>query len=109
MNYSDYNPFELAPKLIPYQLNDGVRNHVDNISKVKTLVHVGQLYNQIEYYQRTASFASLCPPSNDRSKILEQCNHGINDCYNELERLAKETIMDRVIERYANMRRQRRY
>lgn len=79
------------------------------MSKVNTLIHAGQLCNQIGNYQRIASFASLCPPSNDRSKILELCNHGINDCYNELERLTKEAVRDKAIESYANMRRGYRY
>ena len=104
MNYLNYNPFELAAKLI-LQRNDRIRDFVSNVSKVNTLIHAGQLYKQIEYYQRIASFASLCPLSNDRSKILELCNHGINDSYNELDRLKREAFRDEVVERYANMRR----
>ena len=104
MNYLNYNPFELAAKLI-LQRNARIRDFVSNVSKVNTLVHVGQLCNQIEVYQKIASFASLCPLSNDRSKILELCNHGINDSYNELDRLKREALRDEVIERCLDMRR----
>ena len=104
MNDFNYHPLELATKLILLR-NDRIRDIVSNVSKVNTLVHAGQLCNQIEYYQRIASFASLCPPSNDRNKILELCNHGINDSYNELDRIKREALRDEVIERCANMRR----
>lgn len=102
------NLLELATKLILLQ-NDRVRDFYSNMSKVNTLVHAGQLYRQIEDYQRIASFASCCPPSYERSKILEQCNHGTNDCYNELKRLTKEALRDNVFERYADMRRGHQY
>lgn len=108
MNDFNYNPLELAAKLILLK-NDGIRDLVNSVSKINTLVHVGQLCNQIGSYQRIASFASCCPPSNIRSKILELCNHGANDCYNELGRLAKEALRDKAIERYANMRRGHQY
>ena len=103
MNDSDYNPFELATKLTLYQLNDAVMYNVVNISKAKTLVHVDKLCRQIENYQRMASFVLCCYPSNERSRKLEHICNGINECYNELEKLAKKTIMDKAIERYANM------
>lgn len=104
MNYLNYNPFELAAKLI-LQRNARIRDFVSNVSKVNTLIHAGQLYKQIEYYQRIASLASCCPPSYDRDQIFERCNHGINDCYNELDRLKREALRDEVIERCVDMRR----
>lgn len=108
MNHFNYHPLELAAKLILLK-NDRIRDFISNVSKVNTLVHVGQLCNQIDSYQIIASFASCCSPSYERSKILEQCNHGTNDCYNELERLTKEALRDKAIEKYANMRRGYRY
>ena len=108
MNDFNCHPLELAAKLILLK-NDGIRDIVSNVSKVNTLVHVGQLCNQIESYQRIASFASWCPPSNDRDKILELCNHEVNDCYNELGRLMRESLKDETVERYSNMRRGHQY
>ena len=108
MNYFNYHPLELATKLILLK-NDGIRDFVSNVSKVNTLIHAVQLCNQIGSYQRIASFASCCPPSYERSKTLEQCNHGTNDCYNELGRLMRESLRDETIERYANMRRRYNY
>lgn len=104
MNDFNYHPLELATKLILLR-NDRIRDFVSNVSKVNTLIHAGQLYKQIEYYQRIASLASCCPPSYDRDQIFERCNHGINDSYNELDRLKREAFRDEVVERYANMRR----
>lgn len=101
---NNINLLELAVKLILLR-NDRIRDFASNVSKANTLVYAGQLCNQIGSYKRMASFASLYSPSNDRSKILELCNHGINDCYNELGRLTREAIRDEAIERYANMRR----
>ena len=108
MNDFNYHPLELAAKLILLN-NDGIRDFVSNVSKVNTLIHAGQLCNQIGFYQRIASFASCCPPSYERCKILEQCNHEANDCYNELGRLMRESLKDETVERYANMRRGHRY
>lgn len=101
---NNINLLDFVTKLILLQ-NDRVRDFYSNMSKVKTLVHAGQLYRQIEDLQSIALFASSCLPSYERSKILEQCNHGKNDCYNELERLTKEVLREKAIERYTNMRR----
>ena len=108
MNDFNYHPLELAAKIILLK-NDGIRDVVNNVSKINALIHAGQLCNQIGIYQRIASFASCCPPSYERSKILEQCNHGTNDCYNEFKRLTKEALRDNVFERYADMRRGHQY
>lgn len=105
---NNINLIELAAKLILLN-NDGIRDFVSNVSKVNTLIHAGQLCNQIGFYQRIVSFASCCSPSYERSKILEQCNHEANDCYNELGKLMRETLRDETIERYANMRRGHQY
>ena len=58
MNYLNFNPLELAAKLIALQ-NDRVQHLVSRMSKVKTLVHANQLCNQIDNYQRIALFASV--------------------------------------------------
>lgn len=108
MNDFNNHPLELAAKLILLN-NDGIRDFVSNVSKVNTLIHAGQLYNQIGIYQRIASFASCCPPSYERSIVLEQCNHEAYDCYNELGRLMRESLKDETVERYSNMRRGHQY
>ncbi|MBQ3190279.1 MAG: hypothetical protein IJA95_12205 [Bacteroidaceae bacterium] len=108
MNDFNNHPLELAAKLILLK-NDGIRDFVSNVSKINTLTHAGQLCNQIGIYQRIASFASCCCSSYERSKIIEQCNHEANDCYNELGRLMRESLKDETVERYANMRREHRY
>lgn len=108
MNDFNYHPQELAAKLILLK-NDGIRDFVSNVSKINTLIHAGQLCNQIGIYQRIASFASCCSPSYERSKIIEQCNHEANDCFDELGRLMRESLKDEIVERYANMRRGHRY
>ena len=100
---NNINLIELATKLILLR-NDRVRDFYSNMSKVNTLIHAGQLCNQIGIYQRIASFASCCSPSYERSKIIEQCNHEANDCYNELGRLMRESLKDEIVERYTNMR-----
>ena len=104
MNFLNCNPLELATKIVLLN-NDRVRYLVSNMSKFKTLVHANQICSQIDNYRKIAVFASLCPLSNDRSKILELCNHGINDSYNELDRLKREALRDEVIERCVDMRR----
>lgn len=99
MNYFNYNPFELAAKLIAFQSNDRVREFVGNISKAKSLIHTGQLFQLREYYQRIASLASCCSPCEERNRILEICHHRINDCDNEYRRIVEEILRDKTIER----------
>lgn len=103
MNDFNNHPLELAAKLILLN-NNGIRDFISNVSKINTLIHAGQLCNQIGIYQRIALFASCCSPSYERSKIIEQCNHEANDCFNELGRLMRESLKDKIVERYANMR-----
>ena len=107
MNYFNYNPYELAVKLIAFQLNDRVRKLVGNISKAKSLIHISQLFQQREYYQRIASLASCCFPCEERNRILEICHHRINDCDNEYRRIVEEVLRDKTIERFTD--KQRRY
>lgn len=109
MNYFNYNPFELAVKLIAFQSNDRVRELVSNISKTKSLIYASQLYQQREYYQRIASLASCCFPCNERSRTLEHCYHGINDCDNELKRIVEEELRNKTVERYTDEQRRYQY
>ena len=88
MNYFNLNPFDF----------------ISDMSKAKTLLHVNQLYNQIDNYQRIASLASCCSLCEERSWILEHCSHGINDCNNELRRLTNNTLLDKAIERLIDKR-----
>ena len=109
MNDFNYHPQELAAKLILLK-NDGIRDFVSNVSKINTLIHAGQLCNQIGIYQRIASFASCCSPSCPGCySAAERCYHEANDCFDELGRLMRESLKDEIVERYANMRRGHRY
>ena len=103
MNYLNLNPLELAVKLIALQ-NDRVRHLASSISKVKTLVHANQLCNQIDNYQRIASFAFSCYFCEKRNRILEHCSHGINDYNNELRKLTRDTLLDKTLERLTDTR-----
>ena len=109
MNYFNYNPFELAAKLIAFQSNDRVREFVGNISKAKSLIHTGQLFQQREYYQRIASLAFCCSPCEERSRTLEICHHRINDCDNEYRRIVEEILRDKTIERLTDKHRRYQY
>ena len=105
MNYFNYNPYELAVKLIAFQSNDRVRELVGNISKAKSLIHISQLFQQREYYQRIASLASCCSPCDEKSRILELCHHRINDCDNEYKKIVEEVLWDKTIERFTDKNR----
>lgn len=103
MNYFNFNPLEFTAKTVLRQ-NDRVRHLVSSISKVKALVHVNQLCNQIENYRRIALFASCCFSGEERREIHERCSHGINDCNNELRRLTGDALLDKAIERLTDKR-----
>lgn len=103
MNYLNFNPLELAAKLIALQ-NDRVQHLVSRMSKVKTLVHANQLCNQIDNYQKIALFASCCFSGEEKREILEHCCHGINDCNNELRKLTRDTLLDKTLERLTDTR-----
>ena len=101
---NNINLIELATKLILLR-NDRVRDFYSNMSKVNTLIHAGQLCNQIGIYQRIASFASCCSPCEERNRILEICHHRINDCDNEYRRIVEEVLRDKTIERFTDKNR----
>ena len=95
------NPLELAVKFVVFPY-DKVRHLADSISKAKTLAHVNQLCNQIDNYRRIASFASCCFPGEICREIHERCYRGINDCNNELRKLAKKTVKDEFVMKLTN-------
>ena len=104
MNFYNFNPLELATKTALLQ-NGRVRDFITNMSKVRTMVKVYQLYAQIDNYRRIALFASCYCSDEERREIHERCSHGINDCNNELRKLTEDAIRDELVIRKLNKNR----
>ena len=96
MNFYNFNPLELATKTALLQ-NGRVRDFISNMSKVRTMVQVIQLCNQIDNYRRIALFTSCYCSDEERREIHERCSHGIYDCNNELRKLTEDAIRDELV------------
>ena len=96
MNFLDFNPLELVAKTALLQ-NGRLRDFITNMSKVRTMVKVYQLYAQIDNYRRIALFASTCCSDEERREIHERCSYGIYDCNNEFRKLTEDAIRDELV------------